>query len=276
MTSRCGGLLPAASADARSSDDVIAFEGWTNVFSQAVFQVGDSVAIRKMPNLDVVVCATITAIEGSITHLPVYLTLGDGGGENCGGGKAAAATLEVGAMLISSGDVVEPLSAVPRSVQISNNTFSNSRASGIILMANNAEVQNNLIENVSSAAIDAGGYWQSFSEAPFGSNVTVANNRIHWPARGHRTVTGGAWGAGAAMRFGGTNAAQNTTELHRNISVTGNVVNTTSGMLAVQAVAVDGLQIRGNVFCLHGASANTNASAAFHCRNVVDVGNGGC
>ena len=52
--------------------------------------------------------------------------------------------------------IVEPLSSVPSSVLILNNTFHASRASGIILQTDNVHVHGNTISNTSSAAISSG------------------------------------------------------------------------------------------------------------------------
>ena len=54
------------------------------------------------------------------------------------------------------GDIAEPVDASPHTIRVTGNRMVDSRASGIILEADNAMVADNVICNVSSAAISSG------------------------------------------------------------------------------------------------------------------------
>ncbi len=56
--------------------------------------------------------------------------------------------------------------------------------------------------SISQAAISSGGYWQSFGESPFGSNLTLVRNLIHGCGRGHRSLSG-SWGYGCPISIRG-------------------------------------------------------------------------
>ena len=114
---------------------------WGVIFAQPVFRVGDTVAVRRAAGLAVVLSSTVLAIEGNATAPPLVLTLQ-------GGGRGAA---------VGPGDIVEPLSAIPSSIIVADCSFTNSRASGVILQTNAATVEGNTIANVSSNAIASGG-----------------------------------------------------------------------------------------------------------------------
>ena len=249
-------LGPHANADNTS---------WGCLFSRPVFRMADTVAVRRRAGLSVVLQAKIHAVEGDPSNPPLTITI------------ANAAGIDV-----SQGDIVEPLSAVPDSVVIINSTFTNSRASGIILETDNVLVDGNTISNVSSGGVSIGGYWTAFGESPFGSNVSVIRNTISGCGRGHRTNTGGRWGTGAAVRATGSPAAPNATTLHRDITIGQNNISTAgspwlspgSGAMAVSAQSVAGLRILGNTICVPGDKPVT--AAAFHCAGVEHKNNRCC
>ena len=249
-------LGPHANADKSS---------WGCLFSRPVFRPDDTVAVRRRAGLNVVLQAKVHAVEGDPSNPPLIITI------------ANAAGVEV-----SQGDIVEPLSAVPDSVVIINSTFSNSRASGIILQTDNVLVDGNTIANVSSGAVAIGGYWSAFGESSFGSNISVTRNTIAGCGRGHRTNTGGGWGMGAAVRTAGSSAAPNTTTLHRNITIAQNTISTVgspwlspaSGAMAVSAQAVTGLSIVGNTVCVPGDKPVV--ATALHCASVEQQNNRCC
>jgi hypothetical protein len=237
--------------------------GWDVSFARPVFRVGDEVAVRKIPGLG---CtrARITGVEGSTAsrEQQVVLIL-----------QQLASTSTLSPPEITPGDIVEPLDATPASIVVINSTFCNSRASGLILQANNVRVEGNAIQNVSSAAISSGGYWDSFGESPFGSNISISSNRISGCNRGHRTNTGGGWGKGAAIGFQGSFKSAPTASLHHNISITSNLVSAAGGP-ALEAASVDGLTIQDNKFCL--SNSQQNATHLQHCHNAVSTGNQCC
>jgi len=164
---------------------------------------------------------------------------------------------------------------------IANNTFAGSRASAVICQTDNAVIEGNTMANVSSAAISAGGYFAAFGESPFGSNITIRGNHIRRCGLAHRLAGGsGSWGGGGAIRVGGNSgSAANATGLHRNVSITGNVVSTGgapwlrsgAGQPAVVAGGVTGLAMHGNAFCVPGAEAV--AAVVSHCEDVAVAGN---
>ena len=97
--------------------------------------------VRRAAGLEVILSSTVLAVEGNATAPPLVLTLS-------GGGRGAA---------VGPGDIVEPLSAIPSSIIVADCSFTNSRASGVILQTNAATVEGNTIANVSSNAIASGG-----------------------------------------------------------------------------------------------------------------------
>ena len=64
------------------------------------------------------------------------------------------------------------------------------------------------------------------SATPLGSNLSLTGNRITCTGLGHRTVHGGHWGVGAAIRVSGSPRAPQATDLHSNISIFNNTVDT--------------------------------------------------
>eukprot|EP01051_Picozoa_sp_SAG22_P005715 SAG22_NODE_349_length_11854_cov_8.087282_6_plen_605_part_00 len=227
---------------------------WGVIFAQPVFRVGDTVVVRRAAGLEVVLSSTVLAIEGNATAPPLVLTLQ---------GRSAA---------VGPGDIVEPLSAIPSSIIVADSSFTNSRASGIILQTNAATVEGNTIANVSSNAIASGGYYHSFSEAPFGSDLSIASNVISRPGLGHRTATGGQWGAGGgAISIVGHPDVPNSTTLHRNITLRANTLTPLAGQPPLVAEATDGLAVVGNSFC-----SSTAPNRVSHCEAVTDEGNRCC
>lgn len=161
-----------------------------------------------MQGLENELVGKIVNVEGSIATPPIFLTFDDlreGRGAGHGAVRRKTASTHAsstrsngsnGSNGIMPGDVVQPLASTPTSVVVDGCQFANSRASGIILEADNALVVNNSFANLSSAAISIGEYWSSFSESPFGSNITIGDSRVTRPGLGHRTLGGGSWGAG--------------------------------------------------------------------------------
>ena len=141
-------------------------------------------------------------------------------------------------------------------------------------MADNAQLRDNVFEDLSSAAVAIGAYWSPFAESPRGSNVTLQGNRIRNCSLGHRTAGGGGWGAGSAIRVEGTsNVPLNVTIVeHLGVHLVDNVVNT-SGDAAVQARSVRGLTIERNRFCVDGGADPMVIEA---CSRVAEDGNVCC
>ena len=117
-----------------------------------VFRVGDRVALRRPDTLSTLLSSHIVSVIGDVASPPLTLCV------------AASAPVSP-----RPGDILEPLSATPSVAVVSGCTFANSRASGIILQADNVRVERSLVANVSSAAIAVGGYWKPFSESPLGA-----------------------------------------------------------------------------------------------------------
>ena len=115
---------------------------------------------------------------------------------------------------------------------------------------NNALVSGNHIANVSSGGISSGNYFNSFSESPFGSSITLRNNVISRPGLGHRTAFGGMWGQGSGgISITGSPLAPNTTTLHRNLTILGNRVASLPGSPPLSVHSVSGLRLVGNSWC---------------------------
>ncbi len=110
---------------------------WASLFAKPVFRVGDIVNVRKATGLDVVISAA-EIVDCVPQENQEYLTID------------IKVTDIFRQHIIQEGDIVEPLSAVPSSASIANNTFASSRASGIILQTNNAHVDGNTIFNLSA------------------------------------------------------------------------------------------------------------------------------
>ena len=123
--------------------------------------MGDTVAVRSAVTLEITLRTTILGVSGNPASPPLSLCV-----------DATAQTLA------HPGDILEPLSATPSAAWVSGCKFTNSRASGIILQTDNARVEGTVIANVSSAAIAVGGYWNSFSESPFGAYHTRPHHHI--------------------------------------------------------------------------------------------------
>jgi len=114
--------------------------------------------------------------------------------------------------------------------------------------------------------------YHSFSEAPFGSDLSIASNSISRPGLGHRTATGGQWGAGGgAISIVGHPDAPNSTTLHRNITLRANTLTPLAGQPPLVAQATDGLAVVGNSFC-----TSTAPNRVSHCEAVTDEGNRCC
>eukprot|EP01050_Picozoa_sp_SAG11_P017904 SAG11_NODE_2634_length_3150_cov_44.903966_3_plen_177_part_00 len=149
------------------------------------------------------------------------------------------------------------------SVVVANNSFTNSRASGIILQTHNAVIEGNTIANVSSHGISVGNYYNAFSESPFGSGLAIRQNSISRPGLSHKTVTGGQWGGGGAVSVSGSPKAPNATALHRNISLLSNTIAPLQGQPAVAVQATTGLLVAHNHLCTF-----TTPNRIFHCEGV--------
>jgi hypothetical protein len=237
---------------------------WASLFARPVFRAGDTVVVRTAPGLRVAWRGRIAGVQGDTAHPPIVLTLELRGGVM---GEGAAGD-------IKPGDTVETLSAMPASVHIANCSFGNSRASGIILESSHALVEGNHIHNTSSAGVSSGGYWSSFSESPAGSDIMLRGNIITRSGLGHRTVSGGSWGGGGAIRIS-TPTSQSEVVLHRNLSLVSNTVTVLGGEPALEAQRVDGVAIRDNTFCLEGAEGK-NATVLSGCSQVAVSGNRCC
>eukprot|EP00038_Savillea_parva_P013623 m.8842 g.8842 ORF g.8842 m.8842 type:complete len:701 (+) comp2568_c0_seq1:203-2305(+) len=229
---------------------------WENLFARAVFQTGDTVAIRRPPGLAVVAHAVVGTAEGDPADGWVRLTLNQVKSEH-----------------VQKGDIIEPLMAIPTTVRITNCRFAGSRASGVILEANNVNMNHVNVINVSAAGVGIGPYWSPFSESPFGSNVSIVDLFATGCGRGHRTESGGTWGNGAPLRIAGAGGGiDNTTMLHRAISILRSRLDARPEEPAVEATAVDGLVIGDNLFCSESKfRLSLNA-----CRNVSENGNRCC
>ena len=242
---------------------------WGVIFARPVFRVGDTVAVRSPSRglEDVASEATVLRVSGDGSAPPLVVTLGG-----------------VDGATLVPGDIVESLSAVPSTVVVSNNLLANSRASGIIMESNNVQIQNNWIQNLSSAGIASGGYFTSFAESPFGSNITIVGNQLGNVGLGHRTTSGGHWGAGGgAIQLSGSNFAPNATALHRNVTVSANIIMLAGGgdapkAAALQAVAVTGLSVENNTILHGGAGAGAGQSPLWYwwCKDVVAANNSCC
>jgi hypothetical protein len=131
---------------------------WGVVFARPVFRIGDTVAVRTTSNsnrnspneaLGVILRATITHIEdgeeedkGSGGPLVLTLTSINNADHDQATAtenekdklkEAEADAADMGSAVVSVGDFVISLSAMPSRVLVSGNRFTNSRASGIIL-----------------------------------------------------------------------------------------------------------------------------------------------
>ena len=239
---------------------------WNTLFGRPVFRRGDTVMIRRAAI--VVAHAVVTAVDGSPTS-QLCLTL-----------QQQPTTIA-----ILPGDIIESLSSIPSSVRVEGCSFASSRASGIIVQSNNALLAANRFDQISSAGISVGGYYQPFSESPFGSNVTIDRNHVRRCGLGHYTVGGGRWGQGAGIRIEGLyRSAPNATGLHTNVSITSNtiagVAMATSPAPAIAATGVSGLTIRNNTFFLsQQARPGMKANAAQidpSCRAIVNDDNRCC
>lgn len=183
---------------------------------------------------------------------------------------------------------------MPTSVLIANCTFSASRASGIIIQSNNVIIRNTTIASVSSAGIDVGGYYHSFSESPFSSNLLLEHNFIQDVGRGHRTIVPGqTWGRNAAaIRMAGDAQFPNATSLHSNIVVRNNTLHVAATSVrgqpqhALDVMATTKLQILenfyfyprvndGGVLC-KGVDGGEQPVRLSHCTDVVQRGNVCC
>jgi hypothetical protein len=98
---------------------------WGSLFSRPVFRVGDRVAVRRAGTLAVAAALRIESVRGMT--------------------EALRLTLSGSGLVVRAGDVIEPLDALPSSVRVEDSSFSNSRASGIILQTNNAVLRNNSV-----------------------------------------------------------------------------------------------------------------------------------
>ena len=123
-----------------------------------VFRVGDRVAIRRSNTLSTLLRTRILSLVGDVASPPLTLCL-----------AASTPPTPRAPTPPRPGDILEPLSATPSVAVVSGCTFANSRASGVILQADHVRIERSLVANVSSAAIAVGGYWNSFSESPFGA-----------------------------------------------------------------------------------------------------------
>ena len=209
--------------------------GWDSLFARPAFSVGDTVSVLRAAGLTEVLRGTVLRVHHGAT---VDMTLS---------GDASAA---------APGDVVVSLDAQPSQLLIERSNFTGSRASGIVLLADNVVVDQARIEGVSAAAVAIGGYFSAFGEAPLGSNITVLNTRIAGNGRGHRTVSGGHWGGGGGgVVLAPISAAPNATRLHLGIAVRRSTVLSEAGP-AVAATAVTGLVVEDNTLCASNFSGS--------------------
>ena len=146
----------------------------------------------------------------------------------------------------------------------------------IMCRTDNALVSSNLIANVSAGGISAGNYFNSFSESPIGSGLTLTNNTIHHAGLGHITAFGGGWGSGGGGIGiqGSYRLAPNATSLHTNITMAYNIITPLANQPAVSAQSVTGLRIGpGNLWCTWSAGGR---NVVEHCADVTDDGNQCC
>ncbi len=134
---------------------------------------------------------------------------------------------------------------------------------------NNALVNGNHISNVSSGGISSGNYFNSFSESPFGSSLTLSDNVIFHAGLGHRTAFGGTWGQGSGgISITGSPRAPNTTTLHRNLTILDNRVTSLPSNPPLSAHSVSGLKIEGNSWCSWSQPNKVSG-----CADVTNSGN---
>jgi hypothetical protein len=103
---------------------------WGCVFARPVFRAGDTLAVRSLRSeLSVILTGAIEHVETTTNGM--VLTVG--APRDNAGNQTQTSVLATRSQLVSVGDLVIPLSAMPSKVVVTGNVISNSRASGIIL-----------------------------------------------------------------------------------------------------------------------------------------------